>query len=81
MLASQLLKVRQWRAFGVSARFPVVVAREGAQCFRRKDDDEFRFIVIAGCEIKAWVMGKGAIGDYLHWLYTNNPHFPFQANQ
>ena len=30
-------------------------------------------------EIKAWVMGKGAIGDYLHWLYTNNPHFPFQG--
>ena len=24
-------------------------------------------------EIEAWVKGAGAIGDYLHWLYTNNP--------
>ncbi len=30
-------------------------------------------------EIEAWVKGKGAVGDYLHWLYTNNPHFPFQG--
>ena len=28
-------------------------------------------------EMRAWVKGKGAIGDYLYWLYTNNPHFPF----
>ena len=27
-------------------------------------------------EVEAWVRGKGAIGDYLHWLYINNPHFP-----
>ena len=25
-------------------------------------------------EVEAWVKGKGAIGDYLHWLYINNPH-------
>ena len=24
-------------------------------------------------EMEAWVRGKGAIGDYLYWLYTNNP--------
>ncbi len=28
-------------------------------------------------EMAAWVKGAGAIGDYLYWLYTNNPHFPF----
>lgn len=25
-------------------------------------------------EVEAWVQGQGAIGDYLHWLYINNPH-------
>ena len=25
-------------------------------------------------EVEAWVKGSGAIGDYLHWLYINNPH-------
>lgn len=25
-------------------------------------------------EVESWVRGKGAIGDYLHWLYINNPH-------
>jgi purine nucleosidase len=24
-------------------------------------------------EMEAWVRGKGAIGDYLYWLYTHNP--------
>lgn len=24
-------------------------------------------------EMKAWVQGRGAIGDYLYWLYTHNP--------
>jgi len=24
-------------------------------------------------EMEAWVKNKGAIGDYLYWLYTNNP--------
>ena len=27
-------------------------------------------------EVEAWVRGKGDIGDYLHWLYINNPHHP-----
>ena len=27
-------------------------------------------------EMEAWVKGRGAIGDYLYWLYTNNPHDP-----
>ena len=27
-------------------------------------------------EMEAWVCGKGAIGDYLYWLYTNNPLYP-----
>lgn len=27
-------------------------------------------------EIEAWVRGKGAIGDYLHHLYTHNPLHP-----
>ncbi len=30
-------------------------------------------------EMEAWVKGKGAIGDYLYWLYTNNPHHPLQG--
>lgn len=30
-------------------------------------------------EMEAWVRGKGAIGDYLHWLYTHNPHYPWQG--
>jgi len=24
-------------------------------------------------EVERWVRGRGAIGDYLHWLYTHNP--------
>ena len=28
-------------------------------------------------EMEAWVKGAGAIGDYLYWLYTHNPHYPF----
>jgi hypothetical protein len=24
-------------------------------------------------DVEAWVRGRGAIGDYLHWLYRNNP--------
>lgn len=27
-------------------------------------------------EVEAWVQGRGAIGDYLHWLFTHNPHHP-----
>lgn len=30
-------------------------------------------------EVEAWVKGRGAIGDYLYWLYTNNPHQPFNG--
>ena len=30
-------------------------------------------------EVEAWVKGRGAIGDYLHWLYTHNPHFPLNG--
>ena len=30
-------------------------------------------------EMEAWVKGRGAIGDYLYWLYTNNPHFPLNG--
>lgn len=30
-------------------------------------------------EMEAWVRGKGDIGDYLYWLFTNNPHYPFQG--
>lgn len=30
-------------------------------------------------EVEAWVKGKGEIGDYLRWLFTNNPHYPFQG--
>ncbi|MEM6281589.1 MAG: nucleoside hydrolase [Chloroflexota bacterium] len=30
-------------------------------------------------EMEAWVKGKGAIGDYLYELYTDNPHYPFQG--
>jgi purine nucleosidase len=27
-------------------------------------------------ELDAWVRGRGAIGDYLHHLYTHNPLYP-----
>ena len=30
-------------------------------------------------EMETWVKGKGEIGDYLYWLYTHNPHYPFQG--
>lgn len=30
-------------------------------------------------EVEAWVKGRGEIGDYLHWLYINNPHFPLNG--
>ena len=30
-------------------------------------------------EMEAWVKGRGQIGDYLYWLYTNNPHFPLNG--
>jgi len=30
-------------------------------------------------EVEAWVKGKGEIGDYLHWLYINNPHHTRQG--
>lgn len=30
-------------------------------------------------EMEAWVKGQGEIGDYLHWLFMNNPHYPFQG--
>lgn len=30
-------------------------------------------------EMEAWVKGKGEIGDYLYWLFMNNPHYPFQG--
>ncbi len=30
-------------------------------------------------EMETWVRGKGAIGDYLYWLYTHNPHYAFQG--
>jgi len=30
-------------------------------------------------EMETWVKGKGNIGDYLYWLFTNNPHYPFQG--
>jgi len=32
-------------------------------------------------EMQRWVRGQGAIGDYLYWLYTHNPHFPLQGLQ
>ena len=28
-------------------------------------------------EVEAWVKGRGQIGDYLHWLYTHNSHYPW----
>ncbi len=30
-------------------------------------------------EMEKWIKGKGAIGDYLYELYTDNPHYPFQG--
>lgn len=30
-------------------------------------------------EMERWVKGKGEIGDYLYWLFMNNPHYPFQG--
>ena len=30
-------------------------------------------------EVEAWVKGRGAIGDYLHWLFTHNPHYRLQG--
>ena len=30
-------------------------------------------------EMEAWVRGRGEIGDYLYWLYTHNPHYPWQG--
>lgn len=30
-------------------------------------------------EMEAWVKGQGEIGDYLYWLFMNNPHYPFQG--
>ena len=30
-------------------------------------------------EMEAWVKGRGAIGDYLYWLYTHNPHHPLNG--
>lgn len=30
-------------------------------------------------EMAAWVKGRGQIGEYLHWLYTHNPHFPLNG--
>ena len=30
-------------------------------------------------EIERWVKGRGAIGDYLHWLFCHNPHYPLQG--
>lgn len=30
-------------------------------------------------EMETWVKGKGEIGDYLYWLFMNNPHYPFQG--
>ncbi len=30
-------------------------------------------------EMEAWVKGQGAMGDYLHELYIDNPHYPFQG--
>ena len=30
-------------------------------------------------EMEAWARGAGAMGDYLHWLYTHNPHYPLQG--
>ena len=30
-------------------------------------------------EMEAWVKDAGAIGEYLYWLYTNNPHYAFQG--
>ncbi len=32
-------------------------------------------------EVEQWVRGHGAIGDYLHWLFTHNPHYPLQGIQ
>ena len=26
-------------------------------------------------EVEQWVRGQGAMGDYLYWLYTHNPHY------
>lgn len=30
-------------------------------------------------DIERWVAGQGAIGDYLHWLYTHNPLHEMQG--
>ena len=30
-------------------------------------------------DVEAWVKGRGEIGDYLHWLYRHNPHFPLNG--
>ena len=30
-------------------------------------------------EVETWVKGRGAIGDYLHWLFTHNPHYRLQG--
>ncbi|MBI5291334.1 MAG: hypothetical protein HY872_05600 [Chloroflexi bacterium] len=30
-------------------------------------------------EMEMWVRGKGAIGDYLYWLYTNNPLHAYRS--
>lgn len=30
-------------------------------------------------EMETWVKGKGETGDYLYWLFMNNPHYPFQG--
>jgi purine nucleosidase len=30
-------------------------------------------------EMETWIKGKGEIGDYLYWLFMNNPHYPFQG--
>ena len=27
-------------------------------------------------EVETWIRGKGEIGDFLHWLYINNPNYP-----
>jgi len=30
-------------------------------------------------EVKAWVKGRGALGDWLHWLFIHNPHYRLQG--
>lgn len=30
-------------------------------------------------EVETWVKGRGALGDWLHWLFIHNPHYRLQG--